>query len=99
LVIASGGVGGQLRLADFELRITASLRGGMENSKFFLQEEFSMYSDVTLLSGSLYVYASITVPRWGIPPWQKKEKHWDIWKWKGFKKKGYIFNHHNKNYL
>jgi hypothetical protein len=99
IIVASAGVGGQLRLMDFELRITASLKAGIENSKVYLEEELSMYSDVTLLSGSLYLYASVTVPRFGIPPWKKKEYHWDIWKWQGFKKKGYIFNYHNKNYL
>src|SRR5262249_31024981 len=63
IVVASAGVGGQLQLMDFELRITASLRAGIENGKFFLQEEFSIYSDLSMLGGSLYAFASVTVPR------------------------------------
>src|SRR5262249_12810878 len=99
IVVASAGVGGQLQLMDFELRITASLKAGFENSKFYLQEEFSIHSEIELLKGSLFIFAEVTVPNFSIPPWTKKHFQWDIWKWNGFKKKGYIFNHNNKNYL
>src|SRR5262249_14553758 len=99
IVVASAGVGGQLQLIDAELRISASLRAGIENSKFFLQEEFSMDSDVSLLSRKLDGFANVTVPPFRIPPGEKKEDPWDNWGWNGFKKKGYIFNFNNKNYL
>ena len=104
IVVASAGVGGNLQLIDAELRITASLKAGLENSKFFLQEEFSMYSEVSMLSGKLFLFAKVSVPKinlglFKIGGWTLKEYHWDIWNWKGFTKKGYIFNINNKHFM
>jgi hypothetical protein len=99
IVIASAGVGGQLRLIDVELRLGGELGLGFENSRAYLDEHFYAQLDLQMLSGSLYVYAEVYVPAFDIPPWHKKHYQWNFWKWAGFKKKGYIFNVQKKTYL
>ena len=99
IVIASAGVGGQLRLIDFELRLGGDLGVNFDNSRAYVDEHFYAQYDLTMLSGSLYVFAEVYVPAFDIPPWHKKHYQWDLWKWAGFKKKGYLFNVSNKTYL
>lgn len=52
----------------------------------------SLSANVEMLSGSIYLYVFVTVPRFGIPPWKKKEWRYDIWKWAGLKYGGYLVN-------
>jgi hypothetical protein len=100
IIIASAGVGGQLHLVDFELRLGGDLEIGFENSRgAFVAERFYGAIDLHMLGGKLYVYAEVTVPAFDIPPWHKKRYQWDLWKWAGLTKKGYLFNVSNKTYL
>ncbi len=99
IVIASAGVGGQLRLIDLTLRIGADVGVNHDSRGLYVHEHFYALSELEMLSGSLYVYAEVTVPRIGLPPWTKKHYEWDLWKWKGLKTKGYVFNIDKKTYL
>jgi hypothetical protein len=85
IVVASGGVGGQLKLLDVEFRIGGKMVVNFDPSKgASLEEQAYVWSKIDMLSGSLYVYAEVYVPRLGLPPWKKNHYEWDLWKWKGF---------------
>jgi hypothetical protein len=99
IVVASAGVGGQLRLIDLSIRIGADLTLRQNGSGLAIDEHFYAQNELTMLSGSLYVYAEVYVPRFGIPPWTKKHYEWDLWKWKGLQVKGYLFNVHRTTAL
>jgi hypothetical protein len=94
IVVASVGIGGKLRLIDFELRIGGELAIKFDKSQRpMLSEHAYVQSNITMLKGSLYVFASVNVLFW------KKKYEWDIWDWKGFSKTGYLVNVHKTHNL
>lgn len=94
IVVAAAGVGGKLRLVDFELRIGGKLAVKFDaSSRPTLSEHAYVQSNISMLKGSLYVYAKVNVLFW------KKRYEWDIWDWKGFSKSGYLVNVHKTHNL
>jgi hypothetical protein len=99
ILVASAGAGGQLHLLDLSLRLGADLGVQADSGGAYVHEHFYALDELEVLSGSLYVYAEVYVPRFGVPPWDKKHYEWGLWKWKGLKASGYLFNVDRKTYL
>lgn len=94
IFIAGAGVGGKLRLIDFELRIGGELAVKFDKSnRPQLVEHAYVKSDISMLHGSLYVHAYINYL------FGKKRFEWTLWKWKGLKTGGYLVNHHKTHNL
>jgi hypothetical protein len=55
--------------------------------------DLKAYNELVALAGRLYLYAYITVPKIGVPPWKKKQIDLDLWKHDGIRKVGNIMNY------
>ncbi|MBW4526041.1 MAG: hypothetical protein KME18_12715 [Phormidium tanganyikae FI6-MK23] len=93
IYLAGAGVGANLTLVrdDLDMRGQAYL-AGLTTSKPSMVMNFSAYNTIDALSGNAYAYAYMYVPKFGIPPWKKKQWNWNIWSWQGFKTDGYLFD-------
>lgn len=92
IYIAGAGVGANLVLVrdDLDMRGRAYLL--VQNNNPYLMMQLSAYNSLEALSGNVYAYAYMYVPKFGIPPWKKKQWNWNIWSWTGFKTDGYLFD-------
>ena len=70
-----------------------------DRNRAYLESTYSVHNDMEALSGKVYAYAYIFVPRWGIPPWRKKQWNWNIFDWTGFKQRGYLLDGSSKKYF
>jgi hypothetical protein len=93
IVVGGAGVGANLTLLkdDLDIRGAAMVRLDGSN-KPYLTAQLSAYNELTALSGNAYAYAYVYVPRFGIPPWKKKQWDWNIFSWSGLKTNGYLFD-------
>ncbi|MBW4507348.1 MAG: hypothetical protein KME64_12650 [Scytonematopsis contorta HA4267-MV1] len=101
IVVGGAGVGANLTLLKDDLEIRAFGHPGIESgtNKPYFQVAASAYNEIEALSGNAYAYTYVYVPRFGIPPWRKKQWDWNIWSWTGFKSGGYLFDESQKIYL
>jgi hypothetical protein len=94
IIIGGAGVGANLTLINDELDISgkAKIRTDYPNSKIYLDADLYAYNKIDALKGDVYLYAYTYVPRFGIPPWTKKQFNQSIWNWTGLHHEGYLFN-------
>jgi hypothetical protein len=99
IVVGGAGVGANLLLLrdDLDIRGTASV--GLENNKPYLLTQLSAYNELQALNGNAYAYAYVYVPRWGVPPWKKKQWNWNILSWSGLNTSGYLFDESHKEFF
>ncbi len=90
LVVVGAGAGAEMTLVNYDLSMRGSAQllvqtpEGQTKPMLGIQQKFQIAHKLEMLNGVAYAYAYIYVPRWGVPPWKKKELRWDIWKWDGF---------------
>lgn len=88
--VAGAGAGAEMTLLNYDLAMSGSIRlwaqipEGQTKQMLGIREQYKISNKLEMLNGSAYAYAYIYVPKFGIPPWKKKEWRWDIWKWNGF---------------
>jgi hypothetical protein len=100
IVVGGAGVGANLLLLKNNLNAYALARVGFASgNRAYLQTYYSVYNDMEALSGKAYAYAYVYVPRFGIPPWRKKQWNWNIFDWTGFKQRGYLLRNSNRVYF
>ncbi len=100
IVVGGAGVGANLLLLKDNLNAYASARVRFASAnRAYLQSYYSVYNDMEALSGKAYAYAYVYVPRFGIPPWRKKQWNWNIFDWTGFKQRGYLLRGSNRVYF
>jgi hypothetical protein len=92
IVVGGAGVGVNLVLLKDELEIAGKARLNIVNAKLVLDTQFSALNKFSALNGNVYAYAFVYVPRFGVPPWKKKQWDWTIVSWNGFNHTGYFFN-------
>jgi hypothetical protein len=94
IIIGGGGVGANLTLINDELDIAgkAQIRTDYPNKKIYLDTALYAYNKIDALKGNVYLYAYTYVPRFGLPPWEKKQINQNIWNWTGLHNEGYLFN-------
>lgn len=96
IYVAGAGVGANLTLVRDDLDMRGQAYLGFENNNPYMMMRFSAYNTIDVLSGNAYAYAYMYVPKFGIPPWKKKQWNWNIWSWEGFKTDGYLFDEAHK---
>jgi hypothetical protein len=99
LVVAKGGAGAELTLLALTLTLGAELGVDSDSRGLFISEHIYAQNELEMLSGKIFLWAEVTVPRLGIPPWTKKHYQWDWFNFTGFKTKGYLFNINNRTPL
>lgn len=100
IVVGGAGVGANLLLLKDNLNAYALAKVGFASAnRAYLQTYYSVYNDMEALSGKAYAYAYVYVPRFGIPPWRKKQWNWNIFDWTGFKHRGYLLRGSNRIYF
>ena len=92
--IAGAGVGAQMTLMNAGLDLNAAVRLTWYGSWIFWQNFYIGY-DLKMLEGNVYAYVYVYVPRWGIPPWEKKQWNHNFFNWGGFREKGSLVNYYN----
>ena len=93
LGIASAGAG-----IDFILLNAHSTQAGiLERNGDSVDVYYEIYRDYDACSGDIYLYVSIYVPAFHLPPWKKKTFKQSLVNWNGWRDSGYIaqrqFNH------
>jgi hypothetical protein len=99
IVVGGAGVGANLVLLKNDLDIRGNASLGLENGKPYLLTQLSAYNELSALNGNAYAYAYVYVPKFGIPPWKKKQWNWNIFSWSGLKTDGYLFDESHKSYF
>lgn len=90
IVVAGAGAGAEMTLLNYDLSMYGAARlwvqtpEGQTKPMLGIRQQYQIAHKLEMLNGSAYAYAYIYVPKFGIPPWKKKEWRWDIWKWNGF---------------
>lgn len=94
LWICGGGVGASLTVADARMDLSASANLTYNNSskKWQLKNEFNIGYELEFLSGRIYTYAFVYVPKWGLPPWTEKRFEHEFFDWSGYKKSGTLLD-------
>ncbi|MBD1823612.1 hypothetical protein H6F51_14075 [Cyanobacteria bacterium FACHB-DQ100] len=92
IYVAGAGVGANLVLVRDDLDMRGRAYLALQNNNPYLMMQLSAYNSLEALSGNAYAYAYMYVPKFGIPPWKKKQWNWNIWSWTGFKTDGYLFD-------
>jgi hypothetical protein len=94
IIVGGAGVGANLTLINDQLDIggKAKIRTDYPNNKIYLDADLYAYNKIDALNGNVYLYAYTYVPRFGIPPWTKKQFNQNIWSWNGLHHEGYLFN-------
>lgn len=95
ILIAGGGVGASLTVCDAEVTASASALVAWNGPKLSIVDEFDIDYEVNFLSGRVYCYAYVMVPRFGLPPWKEKRFEHDFFSWDGYKKSGNIVHVQN----
>ncbi len=90
IVVAGAGAGAEMTLVNYDLsmyggvRLWTQIPEGQTKPMLGIRQQYQIAHKLQMLNGSAYAYAYIYVPKFGVPPWKKKEWRWDIWKWNGF---------------
>lgn len=90
ILIAGAGIGASLTVASADIDLSAAALLQWTGSDLKLKEEFTLGYDVNFLSGRMYAYAYVMVPKFGIPPWKKQRFEHNFFSWDGYSKKGTI---------
>jgi len=99
ILIAGAGVGASLTVCEADVTMSASALVAWNGPKLSLIDEFDIDYDVTFLSGRVYCFAYVMVPRFGLPPWKEKRFEHDFFSWDGYKKSGNIIHFQNSTPL
>ncbi|MEM7554924.1 MAG: hypothetical protein AAF378_12645 [Cyanobacteria bacterium P01_A01_bin.84] len=100
IVVGGAGVGTNLLLLKDNLDVRGQARVGFASgNRAYLNAYYYGYNRLEALSGNAYAYAYIYVPKFGIPPYKKKQWNWNIWNWSGLKHQGYLFSGNKKVYF
>ncbi|MEO1373015.1 MAG: hypothetical protein AAFW70_01555 [Cyanobacteria bacterium J06635_10] len=100
IIVGGGGLGVRLLLLKDNLDARAFARVGFASgNRAYLQTYYSIYNDMEALRGNVYAYAYTYVPRFGIPPWRRRDWNWNIFNWKGFRQRGYLLRGNNRIYF
>ena len=91
LKVAGAGVEGNLTMLKNGLQLAGDIGTRATVARPHLYYAFSGHNELTLLKGRISAIAWVYKPRWGFPPWKKKEYEWQIIDWGGFHEKRYIF--------
>ncbi len=94
VVIAGAGVGVQMTLINADLDSYGQARLGWFLKWIFFQDLYVGYN-VRMLDGRVYGYVYVYVPKFGLPPWEKKQWEHDFWNWSGFGSQGTLVNYDN----
>ena len=90
IVVAGAGAAAEMTLVNYDLSMYGGVRlwvqtpEGQTKPMLGIRQQYQIAHKLEMLNGSAYAYAYIYVPKFGVPPWKKKEWRWDIWKWNGF---------------
>ncbi|BCM94475.1 hypothetical protein IAD21_06382 [Abditibacteriota bacterium] len=94
VVVAGAGVAVQMTLINADLDMYGQARLGWFLKWIFFQDFYVGYK-VRMLDGRVYGYVYVYVPKFGIPPWEKKQWEHDFWNWSGFGREGTLVNYDN----
>ena len=92
--IAGAGVGAEMTLMNAGFNLKAAVRMTWYGSWMFWQNFYADY-DLKMLQGKVYAYVYVYVPRFGIPPWKKKQWEHNFFDWGGFRENGTMVNIYN----
>jgi hypothetical protein len=91
-IVLEAGAGANFILLKLGLPLSALAEVIPLGSSFQAHGKLFGYLGLTALSGSIYAYVKIWVPRWGIPPWKQKKYSKDIVNWSGYHLNFTLFN-------
>jgi hypothetical protein len=91
LVVASAGVTVNLTLVNWTMNFNADAGLGWKGD-FFVYDDIYADTKVNLLSGTAGVYASVTYPCFGLPPWCTSNYSDNLFTWSGISYNSVLFN-------
>ena len=99
VVVGGAGGGSDLVLLDDSLTIVSNLQLLIDRQGPYFSSAMSADNEMRTLDGRVYAFVYVYAPRWGLPPWSKKQWDWDLFKMKGISARGSVFNKDDKVYL
>jgi hypothetical protein len=88
LVVGGAGAAADMTLVQYDLvmqggatALPATVDG---QTQLGVRQQFHIAQNLRMLSGSAHAFAYTYVPRWGLPPYTRKEWRWEIWSWAGY---------------
>jgi hypothetical protein len=96
IVVGGAGAGGDLVLLNASVPVIGRMQIQTDAQGPYYLADISVDDTLQALAGRLYVYAWLEVPRWGLPPWEKKEWDWTLWNFDGIQANGNILSYQNR---
>ncbi len=90
--VAEVGAGGSFLLVNLDMPLSLLAEVTPRSGSLYLHGKLLGSIDVSTLSGRLFGYADVYVPRWGVPPWKKKHYEVTVTKWNGIDYDKTLFN-------
>jgi hypothetical protein len=91
VIVAEAGVGVNMTLVNASLSLSENAGVGWLFG-FFVSSELYADANLDMLDGSVYVYAKIYYPCFGIPPWCSSQWNANLFSWSGIKFNSVLFD-------
>jgi hypothetical protein len=91
IVVAEAGVGVQMTLVNASLNLGENAGIGWLFD-FYVSQELYADASLDMLDGSVYVYAKVYYPCFGIPPWCSSQWNANLFSWNGFHYNSVLFD-------